>query len=569
MIYRRCAAYSRKSTDEGLDHAFNSLDAQREACEAYILSQRHEGWQLVKTAYDDGGFSGGSMERPALQALMRDVSAGRIDVIVVYKIDRLTRSLADFAKMVEVFDAKGVSFVSVTQQFNTTTSMGRLTLNVLLSFAQFEREVTAERIRDKILASRKKGMWMGGSPPLGYDIRDKKLMVNATEAATVRQLFEAYLGLASLTALTAWAKSEGITTKIRWAGNGNIRSGGKPFSRGNLHALLGYRTYIGEVIHKGNIYPGEQDAIVSRALWDAVQAKLSEKKTTLRSPGTAADGSLLTGLLFDGTGDRLTPIHANKKGCRYRYYVSRRLLETNVPDPTAWRLPAHQIENVVISTLATFLNNKTELLSIIGDQNLAAVTLNHSLSCALQLAEMIQQSNSQERRNLIVSYVARISVASDQLVIQIRRDRLIQMLEATQTHPTTINPDAVVHKISASLTLRRRGVEAKLIFDNHQHTKVVDPLLVSTIANAHTWFRELVSGQTPSINEIARKRGIPASEVSRLLPLAFLAPDIVEAIADGRQLTELTTKFITRFRDLPLDWDQQRKALGFPTGTTS
>ncbi|MBI3672234.1 MAG: recombinase family protein, partial [Rhizobiales bacterium] len=234
MTHRRCAIYTRKSTEEGLDQTFNSLDAQWEACEAFIVSQRHEGWQLVRKAYDD---------------------------IVVYKIDRLTRSLTDFAKMVEVFDAKAVSFVSVTQQFNTTTSMGRLTLNVLLSFAQFEREVTAERIRDKIAASRKKGMWMGGSPPLGYDVKDKKLAVNEAEAKTVRRLFEAYLNLGSTKALAAWARSEGITTKIRQRSDGNIRSGGRAFSRGNLHALLNYRTYIGEVTHKGNAYPGEQVAI--------------------------------------------------------------------------------------------------------------------------------------------------------------------------------------------------------------------------------------------------------------------------------------------------------------------
>ena len=322
MTRRCCAIYTRKSTEEGLDQAFNSLDAQREACEAFIVSQCHEGWQPVRKAYDDGGFSGGSMDRPALKALMLDVSAGLVDVIVVYKIDRLTRSLADFAKMVEVFDAKGVSFVSVTQQFNTTTSMGRLTLNVLLSFAQFEREVTAERIRDKIAASRKKGMWMGGPPPLGYDIQDKKLVVNEVEARAVRRLFEAYLHLNSTKALAAWAKSEGITTKIRKRSDGAIRSGGRPFSRGNLHALLNYRTYIGEVTHKGNVYPGEQVAIVPRDLWDAVQARLSAGKSADRSASASGDCSLLTGLLFDDTGDRLTPSHATKEGRRYRYYES-------------------------------------------------------------------------------------------------------------------------------------------------------------------------------------------------------------------------------------------------------
>ena len=564
MTARRCAIYTRKSTDEGLDQAFNSLDAQREACEAFITSQRHEGWQLVRKAYDDGGFSGGSMERPALKALMQDVGSGLVDVIVVYKIDRLTRSLADFAKMVEVFDAKEVSFVSVTQQFNTTTSMGRLTLNVLLSFAQFEREVTAERIRDKIAASRKKGMWMGGPPPLGYDVRDRKLVVNEAEARTVRQLFEAYLELGSTRALAAWAKAQGITTKVRLDPHGTVRAGGRPFSRGNLHALLSYRTYIGEVAHKGNIYPGEQDAIVPRELWDRVQARLADGKAGSGAATTSGDTSLLTGLLFDDIGDRLTPTHSSKTGRRYRYYVSSRLIETGSHDPTGWRLPALQIEGAVTAALADWLRNPHELMAMIGDHNLAASHLNQSLNAARQLADSVQGSTCPERRSLITELVSGITIATGTLVLKIRRGGLLKAIGVVDAHVSSSELTGDEHDIPVPFSLKRRGVEAKLVVGDGHHDTSVDPVLVSTIARAHASFAKLASGDAIGINHIAQQQNVPASEISRLLPLAFLAPDIVEAIMAGRQPPEITAKHLKRFDNLPLDWDLQRKALGFP-----
>jgi site-specific DNA recombinase len=564
MTRKRCAIYTRKSTEEGLDQAFNSLDAQKEACEAFISSQRHEGWHLIRNAYDDGGFSGGSMERPALKALMQDVSMGLVDVIVVYKIDRLTRSLADFAKMVEVFDAKGVSFVSVTQQFNTTTSMGRLTLNVLLSFAQFEREVTAERIRDKIAASRRKGLWMGGPPPLGYDVRDKKLAVNEAEARSVRQLFEAYLELGSVKALTAWAKEGGITTKIRCGSNGKVRAGGRPFSRGNLHALLNYRTYIGEVTHKGNIYPGEQEAIVPRELWDRVQARLAEGNTGRTMVRNLAETSLLTGLLYDDTGDRLTPTHASKKGRRYRYYVSSRLIERGLDDPTGWRLPALDIEGAVLAALAALLRNPQELMAMIPDPEPAAPYLTQILKAARQLADSTQSSTSRESRSLVSAVVSRVTIASGTLVLNIRRCRLLQALGVAQGLESKIDGMDDEHPITVPLTLRRRGVEARLTMGDAHHSKSVDSVLVGTIAKACAWFNVLTSGETVSINDIAKQQNVLASEISRLLPLAFLAPDIVEAILAGRQPPDLTAQYLKRLDVLPLDWSEQRKALGFP-----
>ncbi len=316
----RCAVYTRKSSEEGLEQEFNSLDAQREACEAYVASQKHEGWTALPTLYDDGAYSGGTMDRPALQRLLDDVRAGKIDVVVVYKVDRLTRSLADFAKIVEVFDAQGVSFVSVTQAFNTTTSMGRLTLNVLLSFAQFEREVTGERIRDKIAASKKKGMWMGGQPSLGYDVKERKLVVNEAEAATVRHIFRRYLELGSVRALRDDLAATGVVSKLRKAAD-RSPYGGQKFSRGALYLMLQNRIYRNEIVHKGKAFPGEHAAIVDEELWRRVQSHLEENRMERREGANASEPSLLTGILFDAQGEPMTPTHAVKKGVRYRYYA--------------------------------------------------------------------------------------------------------------------------------------------------------------------------------------------------------------------------------------------------------
>jgi site-specific DNA recombinase len=338
------ARLTRKSSDEGLEQAFNSLDAQREACAAFILSLKHEGWSVLSTLYDDGGYSGGTLDRPALQRLLADIADAKVDVVVVYKIDRLTRSLFDFAKIVEAFDARGVSFVSITQQFNTTTSMGRLTLNVLLSFAQFEREVAGERIRDKIAASKKKGMWMGGLPPLGYDVRDRRLVVKEGEAQTVLHIFRRYIELRSVRALKVELDAAGIRSKQRTFADGTVY-GGHKLSRGALYLMLQNRIYRGEITHKGNAYPGEHKAIVDEALWDKVQAVLAENRVDRTTGADAKYPSLLAGLAFDDSGERLTPTHAVKKGTRYRYYVSRSLITGTAEDhsqgrrtrPAIWR----------------------------------------------------------------------------------------------------------------------------------------------------------------------------------------------------------------------------------------
>jgi DNA invertase Pin-like site-specific DNA recombinase len=365
----RCAVYTRKSSDEGLEQSFNSLEAQREACEAYIASQRHEHWRCLGNQYDDGGYSGGSMERPALRQLLADIDAGKVDTVVVYKVDRLTRSLADFAKIIERFDASQVSFVSVTQQFNTTTSMGRLTLNVLLSFAQFEREVTGERIRDKIAASKRKGMWMGGRVPVGYDVKDQKLIVHTAEADQVKKIFRLYLKLGCVAKLKAQLDQDDVKSKERLSASG-VKSGGMSYSRGALYTLLQNRIYLGKIPHREATYAGEHDAIIPQDLWDKVQDRLTANNKVRRNGGNAKSPSLLVGLLYDDQGNRFTPSHAVKRGKRYRYYVSQAAIHHRAAakgDPT--RIPAEEIESVVCRRIQSFLSSPEQLLQSIGGES--------------------------------------------------------------------------------------------------------------------------------------------------------------------------------------------------------
>ena len=342
----RCAVYTRKSTDEGLDLAFNSLDAQRDACEAFVASQRAEGWALVPDRYDDGGYSGGTLERPALRWLLADIEGGRVDVVVVYKIDRLSRSLTDFAKLVDVFEAHGVTFVSVTQAFNTTTSMGRLTLNILLSFAQFEREVIGERIRDKVAASKARGMWMGGKVPLGYDVRDRKLVINEAEAERVRRVFEVFAETGSGVATVRRLWAEGITSKS-----------GRPLNKGDVYKLLNNRTYVGEVAHKGKVYAGEHEPIVHRQMWDRVHAILQESPRARANPNRNQTPALLRGLIVGVDGRALSPTHCRRRGRLYRYYVAQRVLKGDAAadDGIVRRVPAAEIEAAVVGQVRALL----------------------------------------------------------------------------------------------------------------------------------------------------------------------------------------------------------------------
>src|SRR5437660_7197413 len=392
----RCAIYTRKSSEEGLEQDFNSLHAERESCDAYIKSQRHDGWTPLPALYDDGGYSGGSTDRPALKRLLADIQSHLIDVVVVYIVDRLTRSLADFAKIVEIFDAAGVSFVSVTQQFNTTTSMGRLTLNVLLSFAQFEREVTGERIRDKIAASKQKGMWMGGNPPLGYDVHERRLLLNAQEGGTVRRLFELYLELGRVRRVKQAADRLGLVTKRRVAKG--LAQGGKPFSRGHIYKLLSNPIYIGRIAHKGQLHEGQHEALIDQATWDAVQERLSGNGQHRRNGAEVREPSLLTGLLFDLAGERLSPSHAVKSGKRYRYYVSRKLIMEAASDHgRGWRLPAHDIEQAVIDAVAGALKDRAFLIEQIGSPGASPDQIPNLLDSAEQITAMLDTGPAPER----------------------------------------------------------------------------------------------------------------------------------------------------------------------------
>src|SRR5713226_6403467 len=411
----RCAIYTRKSSEEGLEQSFNSLDAQREACQAFITSQRQEGWRALPALYDDGGYSGGTLERPALQQLLKDIEDGKVDTIVVYKVDRLTRSLADFAKIVEALDARGVSFVSVTQQFNTTTSMGRLTLNVLLSFAQFEREVTGERIRDKIAASKKKGMWMGGMPPLGYQVRDHKLVIVPGEADTVRHIFGRYLALGSVRLLRDELQVQGVVSK-QWTSTSGRSWGGKPIARGALYLMLQNRIYRGEIVHKDKHYPGEHDAIIDPQLWEAVQEKLAANAVERSSGGRAKNPSLLAGLLFDGEGNRMTPTHAVKKGRRYRYYVSHPLItQARAGSPSGLRVPAPEIEQLVANRIRQFLSEPDSILNATEQQGLEAANQQRLIDCAAQMSSSWSTLPPTQIRALLTTLMHRIDLRPDRV----------------------------------------------------------------------------------------------------------------------------------------------------------
>ena len=418
----RCAVYTRKSTEEGLDQDFNSLDAQFEACSAYIASQGSLGWSLVGKRYDDGGISGATMERPALQQLLQDVKDHRVDVIVVYKIDRLTRSLADFARIVEILDEAGASFVSVTQQFNTTTSMGRLTLNVLLSFAQFEREVTAERIRDKIAASKKKGMWMGGVVPLGYRVEDRKLLVDDEEAGTVRYLFNRYIELKSVRLLVEDARSRGLKRRLAKQRDGTIRET-RPFGRGNLYHLLSNPIYIGKIRHREQVYEGEHEAIIATDLFDKVQALLAEGSPKRMSSFNCRGIHLLTGLLYDEHGNRLRATHANKKGIRYQYYVSGHLIDQRKNGTDGWRLSAERVDSIVEDKVIQLLSNEAILSELLQQIEPPAV-VHSTLERARSIAVEWRSFSALNRKETLGQIISRVDIQPGLLRIHIDRARL-------------------------------------------------------------------------------------------------------------------------------------------------
>ena len=541
----RCAIYTRKSTEDGLEQEFNSLDAQREACAAYILSQRHEGWALVPEYYDDGGFSGGTLERPGLRQLLAEVEAGKVDVIVVYKVDRLTRSLSDFAKIVDVLDASGASFVSVTQAFNTTTSMGRLTLNVLLSFAQFEREVTGERIRDKIAASKKKGIWMGGTLPLGYDVRERKLVVNLAEAKMVRHIFGRYVELGSVRELVTLLGMEGWRTKVQIRASGPHR-GGVVFGRGGVLHLLKNRIYLGEIVHKGVSYPGEHDPIVPKGLWDAVQTKLATRDHAGDRAMRSRNPSLLVGLLHDGLGRRMSPSHANKQGKRYRYYITHEQQRADRSKPT-WRVPAYEVEQMVINNLHGFLCDSAAIHNAIGIHD--GTEIESSLQWARTAAASLGEGIAAGQRAVLQDFIERIDLHDDHVDMALRLSLLAPDVKSN-------------HHLSFPVQRLRRGQVVKLILPGSEPDITNrDSRLVGLVAEAHA-VRKTVLEQTGSLAQIAARLGKCRGHLAEMMRISYLAPDIVATIVEGRQPASLKRKTLMA-TSLSLEWSVQRRQLGF------
>jgi site-specific DNA recombinase len=552
---RRCAIYTRKSSDEGLEQEYNSLHAQRESCEAFIKSQAGEGWRVLKTAYDDGGFSGGTMDRPALQQLLADIRKGFIDVVVVYKVDRLSRALADFAKMVELFDAHNVSFVAVTQQFNTTTSMGRLTLNVLLSFAQFEREVIGERIRDKIAASKRKGIWMGGTRPLGYEIRERKLIVYQAEAEVVRQIFNRYLELGRVPPLMRELETSGIVSGIKISKSGN-HQGGKPFSRGGLYHLLGNPVYVGEVRHKRERHPGQHEPIVNRELWEKVQEKL-RGGAMRHGEGSKSEGgrSPLAGKLFDANGEPLY-VQGAKRGARlYRYYVSKGLVVGEPRDSSdGWRVAAPEMERLVRAAAGRLLGDHGIIAQAVEESGIDGHRLPSMLKLAKTWAERIDSPS--ESGTALAQLIERVELKSDGIQVKLK------LPVPTSGEDDGVRPTYFVFGRFLPMQMKRRGIEMRLVLEGDITARRVDLPLLKAIARARSWSQDLIYGRVRSVGELARRERLDRRSVRRQLRLAFLSPRVAEAIVEGRQPPDLTVVKLTRRIDLPALWSAQEQALG-------
>ena len=523
MTLKRCAIYTRKSTEEGLEQAFNSLDAQREACAAYILSQAHEGWQQVKEHYGDGGWSGGNMERPGLKQLLADVTTGKVDIIVVYKVDRLTRSLADFARIVDTLDKADASFVSVTQAFNTTNSMGRLTLNVLLSFAQFEREVTSERIRDKVAASKKKGMWMGGPVPLGYKLGERKLLIDDHEAEIIKSIFRRYRELASVTRLVDELARQGVRTKVRHYINGRT-VGGVHFARGSLSQLLQNPVYSGRVNYRGTLHDGEHDAIIAPDEWGEVQQILAENRHDRKLGKQAKYPSLLTGMIIDPDGRPMTPVSTHKGSRRHCYYVTR--LAPGEDKALMWRVAAGEIDKAVLDSVGNWLRS-TDRACEPGQ-----------LMSDRELADELPSFSVPEQRKVLLEFRVRAQLEQTSLRVKVGEDA----------------------QASVSLPLRmvHRGSQLKLVLDDGAPRRAPDPVLLKLVALAMSARKSLGSGQVDPLTSHYNKR-----HLWQLLRISFLAPDIITAIVQGEQPPSLTGRRLLRVTELPLDWAGQRRTLGF------
>ena len=545
----RCAIYTRKSSEEGLEQDFNSLHAQREACAAYILSQASEGWSLLEEEYDDGGLSGGTLKRPALQRLLGDIEAGKIDIVVVYKVDRLTRSLIDFAKLVETMDQTEVSFVSVTQSFNTTNSMGRLTLNMLLSFAQFEREVTAERIRDKIAASKAKGMWMGGIVPLGYEANGRTLAIVDEHAAVIRDLFRRYCEIGNVRLLKEQLDDEGMMIPERFTATGR-KMGGVPFTRGQIYKVLSNPIYIGEIHHKGQAYGGQHEAIIEPDLWATVQERLAANRQGEQRTPTIKAQSLLAGKVFDEHGEPLGASHACKGKVRYRYYVARER-ESGSTATDRIRIPARELEAAVVGRLVAALDDPLSLLALLGAE-LDRSTIEAAGALASELANRLRSRD----RKLVRDIVNSAKVGTERIVLTVDANQLRQVLSVPlgEHDEAQLTFDCKVH-------LKRTGMAMRLVEpDGRSAHDDVDRSLLELLAQARKWWDRLSDGET-TIAALAREQGINDSWISRVVRLAFLSPEIVDRILAGAQPAALNGTTLTTANQIPRSWNEQAMLL--------
>jgi DNA invertase Pin-like site-specific DNA recombinase len=551
----RCAIYTRKSTEDGLEQEYNSLDAQYDACVAYALSQRHEGWTVVSERYDDGGYSGGNMERPGLNSLLADIEAGKVDIILLYKIDRLTRSLSDFARIVDVLDKAGASFVSITQSFNTTTSMGRLTLNMLLSFAQFEREVTGERIRDKIAASKRKGIWMGGPVPLGYDVVERKLIPSPAEAETVRHIMRRYVALGSVKALVAELDRDGYRTKVQIrTSTGN--KGGCPFRRGTLYHLLSNRIYLGEIVHKGVGYPGEHAPIVPTELWDEVQQALAARSQGGTSKHGTRHPSLLVQLVRDGEGRRMTPSHTCRGNRRFRYYVTR---PDEIEGTAAWRVNAHDLEHIVCHELVALLSDSERMCTLVGPAD--AQQTQKTILNAQHIAEQLNAGSPHMKQEALRNLLDSVQLHEDHINISIDPAKLAVPLG--MDHNDNLGSDPLI--ITCGALRVRRGHELRLIIPSSAQPAIAasrDEKLIGLLTEAHSAAKLVSANPEKSLANIAALHGRCRTRLGKLVTLSCLAPDIITAIVQGRQPATLTARRLMQLT-LPVDWAGQRAMLGF------
>jgi site-specific DNA recombinase len=547
----RCAIYTRKSSEDGLEQSFNSLHAQREACAAYVLSQASEGWSLLPDEYDDGGISGGTLDRPALQRLLADITGGKIDIVVVYKVDRLTRSLVDFSTLVQAFDAANTSFVSITQSFNTTTSMGRLTLNRLLSFAQFEREVTAERIRDKIAASKARGMWMGGTPPIGYKPAGRTLEIVDEHAEIIRHVFRTYREVGTVRALIDRLTAENVFTPQRRTANGRVFGGGR-FSRGQLYGMLKNPIYVGEIVHYGRIHAGQHLPIIDRDLWNRVQKQLADHVPGQRQGKRIEHPSLLAGLVVDQLGAPLIATHACKGKRRYRYYVSRALHHRHEErQGDGIRVPAREIETAVIERIASAFDEPLTLVANAG-LPLQAVDLGGIGKCASSIAKRIRKHDTDLIRGLLSS----VKVEPYCIRLTLSVPPIAKALALTpEAAPATVD-------LHLAVKLTRSGKVVRLIRSDGRGigNRSPDQSMIELIAKARRWWARLRTGEMRSA-ALAREEGVTRTYFANVIGIAFLSPRVVEMIVAGQHPARLSSKMLMAKR-VPASWEGQQKLLG-------